>query len=465
LGAVSLREDTPLRESPNPTGVSEETMAFMGVRPMRIYSATVDSGEFPEQRQILDNIIPVSEGAEVVVEKEDANILLLPGSAERKFRGMWNFRREYQNGVAGIAVSPPRREDRGEVTTDDIWTTLGYSFAAYSIHPISDRQGRMLALVEGSMEGAYDRTDVTNGYREAADRIRFIGASEKITKNTNDGSITMDEWINSVESQEVIKTCQLMRKWKVMPHLDLRDYVPDEQREKEVMILIGTTGLSTGNASVWEQARRGMRITASGVDKGNLKPNQVLPVSAFTEEFNGVVIDTPEGIKPPKASVEAFDNLLNYYISLGIQSGDIKTNDIREIIAFARDSQRVSAALEHHQPTHIRQIHFHAHPDVSWDSDKVTVVEANPNLVPYGDANSSCGTRPLAYYTAEMIARGILHTKGDPRIVIAKLPKHGSQIFSPFDYETTMHYINPRRPLPTVIFAPVDMNASRRSTS
>jgi hypothetical protein len=221
------------------------------------------------------------------------------------------------------------------------------------------------------------------------------------------------------------------------------------------MTLLGTTGLSTGNASIWERGKNRMRITASGVDKGNLRSDQILPVVGFSKDFNGVVVSLPQGVKPKKASVEAFDNLLNYYVSLGIQAKEIKTADIREIVAFAQDSERVQAALERNEPEYIRQIHFHAHP-VAWDPELVTVVEPNTNLVPYGNANASCGTRALAYYTAEMVARGILASEGR-KVVIAKLPKHGSQVVSPFSFTKTMSILNQMRLAPVTIFAPVNM--------
>lgn len=53
-----LREDVPLREGSPDASVSEETMQFMGVQPMKILSSErAGLGMFPEQTAILESLV------------------------------------------------------------------------------------------------------------------------------------------------------------------------------------------------------------------------------------------------------------------------------------------------------------------------------------------------------------------------------------------------------------------------
>jgi len=457
LKGVGLRDDVSLTAGSNNGPLSPEMKAFLGVRQMRIYRDP-GFGIYPSHTQ-LEQAIRDSEnetGAEFVENKSDANVIFVRGSYTEDLPGMQNYRNEFQR-ASGVAV-PPALDGREKVNleTSDVWRMQGHGFTQYGMFPEVNRNGETVAFWPTSMEGAYHRSDVTTdrGARPAVERLNFIAATEKVTERIYDREFPLSEWNNSDEAREVIKMCRMMREWGLMPPVELES-VTTPKRKREIMLFLGVAGLSTGNASVWERGKGRMRITASGVDKGNLEYKQVLPVTGFTPNFDGVIVGIPETISASKPSVEAFDNYLNFVTSLGVDAGYITEPDIEKIIAFAQDTELVNHLKQQNNPSYILQLHFHAHAEAV-DPNVFAKIKVNSDLTPYGDANSSCGTRPLAYYTAEMLARGMLEHPG--KILIAEEQKHGSQIASPFNLETTLRLINPTKLTSRVIFRPVSMH-------
>lgn len=461
--ALGLYSTDVLREGDPRVRIDRDTLRSLGFEDMKIFQAVEpeDRHYFPSHQALISGILSTAEAtnATLVERQEEANVIFMAGSDREELPGMKRFRKNYDQRFNGVAITPALKYTEPALDKDGMLTRLGHSTTKYVTVP-KVKNGDYIGYWIGSMEGAITEVDVQSGYLEMTDRLNAMAVVEYVTDNTSEYYVPEDQVASNEARDDVRKLCSMLYKIGFMPTMDLSKYLPthgNPELAQEVMIrYLRQNGLSEGNASRWDKTNKKMEITASGENKSALKEGQVLHVLRFADDFSGVVIGSTK-TETPRASVESFSNLGVYFTSIGIAAGMITGENLAETVNFLKDPSAVEYARQHFDPQYTMQLHFHAQAR-AW-RDFVEVYGSNANIAMYGDANSSCGTRPEAYNVIEMAGRGMKENPG--KILLLEMPRHGVEVVVPdgISVEEVIHILNPRRKIPDVIFGPPNMES------
>lgn len=417
--------------------VYSRTKEFMGINPLGIY---VDPQSFKTasdgQKDFIQGIVSASEKSHQggIQPLDSANTIFFTVGLGDEENGMFRYKNRVRNGGSGIAiVENPDLSIDSRITDREVWPILGNALTQYAVLLVRD--GAFVL----SMEGAHARIDFAakgeeKGYLEVAERLQYLAGGEKATHHIYDRKEPLKP--HEMIANQIIQSGKDLRAGRLLPHHQPADFLSEKQAA-EINFFLEVSGLSVGNISAWDPDNCDMLITGTGLDKGNLKLEDISVIQGFNPDFNGTLVKGG-----PKPSVESFDQMLGYFADAVIHSGWLRTPDLRRLVELAKNPELVHQILSEGKMKSQSMIHLHWWPE-RWDEDLFEVIRVNPALVPNGSYHSSCGTLPLALYTTEAIMRGLLKTQGTKKILVILLPNHGFQLVSPYSLEDTTKLILP----------------------
>ena len=430
----------------------------MGIRPLNI--SVWEQPTTPLLRYALQGLLASNEhcgGITSDVAQADG-VILVPSRAavDVEEAGVFGLPSTLRRRVKAFALSTISAVEPATNLVRLGWTLLANKATHYGILFVGDEQrAQCESAFMFSMEGSHTHT-MRDGVSEQQffdsliARMTHLAGAEVVSDWEVDYSLPQDAWSASTVPQAVIESGRKLRAWALLPDVQLGQYA-SPRRTEQIKLYLEVSGLTVGNMSAWDEQLGAMQITGSGVDKGNLKREEVIAIRSLNAMGNGCVVWVPPGTRRVKPSVEAFDHLLSYSASSLLASGAF--GEYRLLNVLAQLNARDLAARTQGRPPFFRSmIHLHLWPERVLDHARVHRVEVEPQLFQY---HSSCGTRPLALYSVEALLRGMVETNYAPKMSVVGLPNHGLLAASPLPLEAMTELFNPERP--TLEFGDIPM--------
>jgi len=211
-------------------------------------------------------------------------------------------------------------------------------------------------------------------YDELVRRIGPLARSHLIVKNRFVPNLPPSLWRGTRETDSLKEGGRALDRWDLLPAPFPMEQLLTPEDFRHVQRLFNIGGLSYGNLRV-RQDESTFWMSASGVNKGRLEEvgRDILLVTDFDAEEEGMVLSVPEAVKPRRVSVDAIEHWRIY----------------------------------------------RAHPEVG----AIIHVHAWMENVPSTDINYPCGTIELAQAVSQEIDRA-----ADPSQTVVGLRNHGLTI-------------------------------------
>jgi hypothetical protein len=144
-------------------------------------------------------------------------------------------------------------------------------------------------------------------------RIEPIASSVLVIDNTFTSDLESELWEGDALTDALAEAGRRLAEWDLLPAPFPLEEMLTPRDLRHVKRLYGIGGLSYGNLSVRKDGTR-FWMSASGVDKSRLETvgRDILLVTGYDAETNGMRLSVPEGVEPRRVSVDAIEHWLIY---------------------------------------------------------------------------------------------------------------------------------------------------------
>ena len=171
-------------------------------------------------------------------------------------------------------------------------------------HFITMEQGHY--VVPGNVRG--------NGYfQQVYERIAPMASSTLVIDNFFQPDLPEALWSGDAITESISRAGRKLDELDLLPAPFPMDELLPSRDFRHIRRLFGIGGLSYGNISARYDADR-FWMSASGVDKSRLETigRDILMVSDYDRERNGMLVSHPPGVEPRRVSVDAIEHWMIY---------------------------------------------------------------------------------------------------------------------------------------------------------
>jgi hypothetical protein len=145
------------------------------------------------------------------------------------------------------------------------------------------------------------------------DRLLPLATARLVIENEFRRDLEPGLWEGNARTEEIAEAGARIDELGLLPAPFPIEELLDEQDLRHVKRLYGIGGLSYGNLSAREDARR-FWMSASGVDKGHLETpgRDILLVSDYDAKRGAIVLSVPPDVEPRRVSVDAIEHWMIY---------------------------------------------------------------------------------------------------------------------------------------------------------
>lgn len=437
--SIAVQEDYQVAISP-------EIRELMGVDTLDIYQAYKPPSRL--LKHVVDGVVSTAQGSldAKVVKEPDANAILFPIIGDKQTLGLARRWNKGPRATGIMTSSVPEPISHAEMLRYSR-ILLGRAPSQYGLIAVGNPSStKVYGMYVVSMEGGRPYIDFTSvgeeaGFLEVAERLTRLSGGRHNTNTekdfTRDTSPERDDWA----IWQIVYGGKRLQALGLIPHVAVEDYVDNPRILGLITRYLDTNGVSEGNFSTLQDGL--VRITQSGLNKGELEYDSgTVLLKGLRPDLKGVIAWLRHGEKFKKTSVESVDNITLYAARAAVKLGIISESDFGAFMEFINSTDSVAEALvELNKDEQPSLIHIHSWLEVgAFDETQFSLTDVNSRLVPHRAFHSSCGSEPLAKYSAETGLRAELEEKkrGTNRIKFLLMPNHGLQISSPYPLGETI---------------------------
>lgn len=183
----------------------------------------------------------------------------------------------------------------------------------YVLHHDDHVEFYFITPEQGFYKIRYDGDD-ESFFQKVFERLEPVASSELVINNEFYDDLDQSLWNGNIHTEKIYHSGRKLNEMNLLPApFPLEEYLtPRDMRQLKRLYGIG--GLSYGNLSSRDDNESHFWMSASGVDKGNMRNvgQDILYITGFNRDKNAMEIRVPPEITPKRASVDAIEHWMIY---------------------------------------------------------------------------------------------------------------------------------------------------------
>lgn len=230
-----------------------------------------------------------------------------------KTRSPRPFRRRSK---ATFVVSVAETDRRPDDVLREGYPLLVRALSNLLVYIVQSKQGpqvHFVTLEQGCYNIPYDG-DEDAFFELVYERLAPLAASNLIIDNDFIPDLPEAFWRGDAVTEQIRQAGMRLNEMGLLPAPFPLEEIVSERELRHIKLLYGIGGLSYGNLSARAVGIDGFWMSASGVNKGDLKEigRDILLIRGYDLERQSIRVSVPPDIRPRRASVDAIEHALIY---------------------------------------------------------------------------------------------------------------------------------------------------------